>query len=728
MAVNRPTFHEAWYRVAGLRPRLLSGVKVYRQDYRGQIWHVLENPANNKYIRISDDAYHFAGLLDGKRTISEIWNICNDQFGDRSPTQGEVIQILAQLFSSNLLYADIAPDTESLFNRYQTRIKRQVQGFITNLLFLRIPIIDPDNFLNRWVGIFSGLFSRTGLVLWLLLITAGLYFAISNLGELIRQSGEVLSPDNLLILYACILAIKILHEFGHAFACKRFGKLNNGGGQVHVMGVMFMVFVPLPYMDASSAWAFRNKWHRAIVGMAGLIIELAVASVAVIVWSNTSAGIVHMVAYNLIFIASVSTVLMNGNPLLRFDAYYVLSDLVEIPNLSQRSLEYYYYLVKRYVWKVKNVRNPSNTKGERYWLLFYGVASTAYRIFISIQILLFLNDRLPEDLFIIVPLFAIPAIIMWVFFPIGKFIRYLATNAELARNRLPAVGSTFAVLILSVIFIGAIPMSDHKRIEGIVEPVRLGVLHAESDGVVVGYTSSGLEGTHETTALLNAVNPDLEAEKEELLAELRSVRTQRKLAETREIAAAQTLDEQIEALEEKIRRVDKELSSLDLKSSISGTWVSPAIDRQKGTFVRKGEQVGLVADLDEVIIRATAGQDLAAMLVEEAHREVEIRVKGRPNVLLTGEIFEIFPAGHEILPSEALGYAVGGSMPTSMQDPSGKKSAERFFEIRIRPDPLDNVKLLTGQRVIVRANLKSKPLASQWWQSLRQLLQRRFHI
>ena len=67
-------------------------------------------------------------------------------------------------------------------------------------------------------------------------------------------------------------------------------------------------------------------------------------------------------------------------------------------------------------------------------------------------------------------------------------------------------------------------------------------------------------------------------------------------------------------------------------------------------------------------------------------------------------------------------------MPTSMQDPSGKKSAERFFEIRIRPDPLDNVKLLTGQRVIVRANLKSKPLASQWWQSLRQLLQRRFHI
>ena len=116
------------------------------------------------------------------------------------------------------------------------------------------------------------------------------------------------------------------------------------------------------------------------------------------------------------------------------------------------------------------------------------------------------------------------------------------------------------------------------------------------------------------------------------------------------------------------------------------------------------------------------------MMLEEAYREVEIRVKGRPSVLMSGTIEDIFPAGLEILPSEALGYAVGGSMPTNMQDPSGKKSAERYFEIRIKPDPLSAVRLLTGQRVVVRMNLKSKPLASQWWQSVRQLLQRRFHI
>jgi len=728
MSVDRPTFHEAWYRVAGLRPRLLSGVKVYRQNFRGQTWYVLENPSNNKYIRISTDAYHFTGLFDGKQTISEIWQICNEQYGDRSPTQGEVIQILAQLYSSNLLYVEIAPDTENLFNRYHTRVKREIQGFITNLLFIRIPVIDPDHFLSRWAGILGSIFSRPGLAIWVILIGAGLYFAGSNIRELIHQSSEVLAPDNLVLLYLSTVVIKIFHEFGHAFACKKFGRLNNSGGQVHVMGVMFLVFLPLPYMDASSAWAFRSKWHRMIVGMAGIIVELAVAAVAVIVWANTSAGTVHIIAYNIIFIASVSTVLFNANPLLRYDAYYVLSDLIEIPNLSQRSKDYFYYIVRKYGWGVKSVRTPAHTSGERYWLLFYGIASTAYRIFISIRILLFLNDTLPEELFILVPIFAGSAIIMWVIFPLGKFVRYLITSEELARSRIRAVGSTLASLVLTVVLIGIIPLPDYNRVEGIVEPVKLGIVHAGSGGFVVDYLPSGRAVTQDGEFLSKAVNIELEAEREGLIAELRGVRIQRHMAEAQEMAAAQILDEQIAVMEEKIGRINADLSSLNMKPAFSGTWVSPNIERLKGVYLHRGEQVGLVADLDEVLIRAIAGQDIIAMFLEKAYRDVEIRVKGRPDVMLTGKIEKIFPAGHEILPSEALGYAVGGSTPTVSQDPHGTRAAERFFEIRIRPDQVSSVRLLTGQRVVVRIRMSSKPLASQWWQSLRQLFQRRFHI
>jgi putative peptide zinc metalloprotease protein len=803
MAVTRPTFHEAWYRVADLHPRLLSVVHVYRQYFRGVMWYVLENPSNNQYSRISDEAYRFIGILDGRRTVSEAWRICNEQLGDRAPTQGEVIQLLGQLYSVNLLYADLPPDSESLFNRYRKRVGREVKGQLMNLLFIRIPLIDPDHFLDRWVGIVGRLFSWYGFIFWSILLATGLFFVVGNFRELFNQSSDILAPDNLILLYLSFVIIKIFHEFSHAFACKKFGQLNQSRGQVHIMGVMFLVFFPLPYVDASSAWAFRNRWHRAVVGMAGVMAELSLAAIAAIIWANTSTGTPHIIAYNVIFVASISTLLFNGNPLLRFDAYYVLSDLIEIPNLGQRSRNYIYYLVKRYIWGVKRAQNPAYTFGEGVWFVIYGLASMAFRVFICVRILIFLNDRLPEELFILVPLFALSAIVAWVFVPFGKFVQYLATGAELTRNRNRAVGSTLVTFCLIIIVLGLIRLPDYWRVEGIVEPVNLAIVHAESDGFVVGYLPSESKVSSGITPLIRAVNPDLEAEKKSAIAERISLEVQRRIAETQEIAAAQILDEQIEALNEKIARLEDELESLNLKPSISGTWVAPDIEHSKGAYFERGKSIGFVANLDDVIIRAIAGQNVPAMLVKQflfsielefesdldnriiskelrgefeeaqillsehvtvsveqqgsawmirddwneyfvrkeegrlnvhieqkqALKQVEIRVKGQPKLLLTGEIEKIFPAGQELLPSEALGYAVGGSVPTASQDPQGTKAAEMFFEIRIRPNADSSIRLLTGQRVITRIRMRrDKPLIQQWWRSARQLFQRRFHI
>ncbi len=728
MAVDRPTFHEAWYRVAELHPRLLSGVQVYRQHFRGQMWYVLENPSNNQYSRISDEAYRFIGLLDGRRTVSQAWRICNEQLGDSAPTQGEVIQLLGQLHSVNLLHADLPPDSESLFNRYRKRVGREVRGQLMNLLFIKIPLIDPDHFLDRWVGIAGRLFSWFGLILWSILLSIGLYFVADNIRELFHQSSDILAPDNLILLYLSFVFIKIFHEFGHAFACKKFGQLNQSRGQVHIMGVMFLVFFPLPYVDASSAWAFRNRWHRAVVGMAGVMVELSMAAIAAIIWSNTSTGTLHIIAYNVIFVASVSTLMFNGNPLLRFDAYYVLSDLLEIPNLGHRSRNYIYYLVKRYCWGLKRAQNPAYTFGEGVWFVFYGLASMAFRVFICVRILLFLNDRLPEDLFILVPLFAFSAIVAWVFVPLGKFVQFLATGAELTRNRGRAIGSTLVIFCLIIVGIGLIRVPDYWRVEGFVEPVNLAIVHAESDGFVIGYLPSESKVSIGGTPLIRAVNRELEAEKKISAAELLSLKIKRRIAETQEIAAAQILDEQIEALNETIARLEFELEALNLKPPLSGTWVAPDIEYSKGVYLQRGKSIGFVASLDDVIIRATAGQKVAAMLIEQHDKEVEFRVKGQPKLLMTGKIEQISKSGQDQLPSEALGYAVGGSMPTTPQDSQGTKSAEMFFEIRIKPDAGSSVRLLTGQRVVARIRMHSKPLALQWWLSARQLFQRRFHI
>jgi len=696
------------------------------------MWYVLENPSSNAFSRISNDAYNFIGLLDGKKTVADVWKICNEKFGDNAPTQPEVIQLLGQLYCSNLLYVELPPDTESLFNRYSTRIKRRIQGFFSNLLFIHIPLLDPDHFLNRWVGILGWIFGWFGMLLWIAAISVGLYFVVGNIRELFYQSSDILKPENLIFLYLSIVIIKIFHEFGHAFACKRFGRLNGSGGEVHIIGVMFLVFVPLPYVDASSAWAFRKKWHRAIVGLSGLMVELFCAALAAIIWVNTSTGTLHIIAYNIIFVASISTLVFNGNPLLRFDAYYVLSDLTEIPNLSQRSKNYIYYLVKKYCWKLRTAHNPAHSLGERIWFVFYGIASTAYRVFICIRILLFLNDRLPEELFILVPFFAGSAIIAWVLVPLGKFIRYLATSGELTRNRGLAVSSTLGGLALLVASIGILKVPEYFRIEGIVEPVNMAIVYAESDGFVVDFLPSDQMVSPSGNSLITAVNPELEAERKSLRAELRSLQAKRRVAETREIAAAQIIDEQIDALGEKIARIDYELASLNVQATSPGRWISPDIEKTKGMYLSRGQEIGLVADMNNVLIRAFARQELGGMLFDQARNfakiNVEIRTKGRPNVSLTGEIEQVLPAGQQKLPYQAMGYAVGGTIPTLIDDPQGLETAEKFFEVRIKPNLEKSEQLRSGQRIVARIQMPNKPLAVQWWRSLRQLFQRRFHI
>jgi len=723
MPVERPTFSESWYRVANLKPRLRSTVQVYRQHYRGQSWHVLHDPASNQFSRLSDSAYYFVGLLDGRRTVAEVWKICNEQLGDSAPTQGEAIQLLGQLYTSNLLQAELPPDAQGLFERYRQRRTREIQGYLMNLLFIRIPLLDPDHFLSRWVGLFGRVFSWWGLAAWLALITMGLYFVAGRTEDLADRASGILSPSNLPLLYLSFWIVKIFHEFGHAFACKKFGTEDGSGGEVHVMGIMFLVFMPLPYVDASSSWAFRRKWHRAIVGAAGMLVELAIAAIAAAVWANTSEGTaVHAIAYNIMFIASVSTLLFNGNPLLRFDGYYILSDLLEIPNLAQRSRQYIYYLVRKYVWSVRNVQNPAHSPGEKAWFAFYASASMLYRVFISIRILLFVADKL----FLVGAALAATAVVAWVGVPLGKFVHYLATSNELTRVRQRAVGSVLGVVLLIVVLVGLIPRPDRHRLEGVAEPVRFAVVHAGTEGFIREVVVPSGSKVRAGQPLVVAENLQLQTQHEQLLAERKRILARYRLAQTQDAAVAQTLAEQLDALDARIQANRERLEKLTLRAPVDGTWISPDIEQSTRAFLKRGQKVGIVASLGDVLVRAPAGQDVAALLINEPIERVEIRLKGRPDIELTGRVIKILPAGQQQLPSAALGYRAGGSIQTAANDPHGTQATERQFELRIIPE--GQVKLLPGQRVIVRLQTPSKPLASQWWRSILQLVQRRFRL
>ena len=742
MAVDRPTFSESWYRVTSLRPRLRATVQVHRQHFRGQMWHVLQDPGSNQFFRLNEAAYHFVAMLDGRRTVGEVWRACNEELGDSAPTQGEAIQLLGQLYASNLLRAELPPDAEGLLQRYKKRRLREVQGYMTNLLFIRIPLLDPDHFLDRWVGLFGKIFTLVGFLVWVGIMATGLYFIAGRMGELADRSQGIFDPSNLLLLYASMIVIKVAHEFGHGFACKRFGRQAGGAGEVHVMGVMFLIFTPLPYVDASSAWALRSKWQRVTIGAAGMFVELAIAAIAAIVWVNTATGTtLHAICYNVMFIASVSTVLFNGNPLLRYDAYYILSDLLEIPNLSQRSKDYIYYLVKRYVWRVKRARNPAHSIGERAWFVFYGVASTIYRIFILVMILAFLGDRLPEQLKFVALILGGVSLVMWLFVPLGKFLRYLATSPELARTRPRAVASTLLTLALVAAGIGVVPADEHVRLEGVVEPIQVQVAYVNTDGVIYAHMPSGrpvVPRDRQGLPLLAARSPELTASQRELQAAHRELEARWARALDQEnTAAVQSLNKQLAVSSRRLADVQEQIDDLSVYAPFEGQWISPDSDWIDGVFLRRGEQVGLVAGR-EVRIRATASQEVIALLWEQKDRigpgDVEIRVKGLPDIQVTGEITRRIQVGKDILPSAALGYAAGGSIRTDVRDPKGTKAAEKFFELLVRPDAVSDpeshwngrVPLLSGQLVTLRVTLPARPLAFQWYRSVLQFVEGRF--
>ena len=772
MAIDRPTFSESWYRVAALKPALRSVVQTYRQHYRARMWHVLRDPTNNQFFRLDDAGYQFVGMLDGKRTVAQVWDACCEQLGDRAPTQGEAIQLLGQLFTSNLLSAELPPDAAGMFDRYRKRIRREISSYLMNLLFMRIPLFDPEPILDKWAGVVDWVFGKIGFVLWAILLAVGFSHLTGRWDELLSSADPqlMLQSENIALLYLCFAGIKAIHEFGHGFACKVFGRRNGSGGEVHTMGIMFLVLMPVPYVDASSAWAFRSKWQRIMVGAAGMYVELAVAAVAAIVWANTQAGtLIHDVCYNLIFVAGVSTVLFNANPLLRYDGYYMLSDMLEMPNLAQRGKEYIYYLVRKYIYRVRKPRNPAHTSGERFWLFTYATTSSIYRVFVSIGIMLYLMDVLQGVFFFFALAMAVSAIVGLVIMPFFKWMKYLFTSEELARTRPIALGTTGGFFALIITLIGLINFPDRSRGEAVVEPAKFQFIHANTDGIVISVQETGARVTTAGPILLTLENREMLTRLRMARAEIQEVEAQTRQARAdNELGMSLSLAEKQFALEQQIRRLEHEVAMLDIRSPIEGEWVSPEISRTVGTFMKRGDKIGMVASTEDFIIRAIVDQTLGGRILPEvvdtALREgreakVEIRIKGRPGDWFEGVIAsrkDVLPAGQDDLPSAALGYMAGGSFAVKMDDQQGTKTSEPVFEVRIKPRHNERnaemikewealaakakslgqpepakptlIELKSGQRLVVRFDMPAKPLAVQWWLSIKQLLQQRFNM
>jgi putative peptide zinc metalloprotease protein len=707
----------SWYRVADLRPQLRSHAHVHRQRFRGKSWYVLRDSASGKLHRFSPGTYQVLQLMDGRRSIDVIWQEVAAATGVDAPTQDEVIELLSKLHAGDLLQTDLPPDVAELTERgaKQKRQKR-LQSFI-NPMSIRIPLWDPDPFLNRTWPAVAWLFGPVGIILWLLALVPALVIGAMHWNELTGSlSDRVLTADNLVMLLVVYPAIKLLHEMGHAYAVK------SGDGEVHEMGVMLLVLAPIPYVDATASGAFRSKWRRAFVGAAGMMVELFLASLAVVVWVLVEPGLVRSAAYNVIFVAGMSTLVFNGNPLLRYDAYYILADLVEIPNLAQRANQYWQWLAKRHLFGARELERPQGTQGERRWFLFYGPASFLYRSFVMIAISLFIAG---EFFFIGVVLAIWGAITMFVL-PVAKGLKYVLSNGEIQRQRQRAMLVTFGGLALFLLFAFVVPMPLRTHAEGVVWVPENAEVRARGNGFVERLMVSPDALVKEGDVLLVTRDPALDADAVQRSERVRQLEVQYASQMFEERLQAAVVAEDLARERVGLARTEERLGDLLLTAGVSGRFRLPRADDLPDRYVKKGELLGYVLAAPPRVVRAVVSQDDIA-LVRNHLAGVEVKIADRLAETWTARLIREVPGGQDQLPSKALSLEGGGIHGTDPRDPDGLRSLERLFQFDLElPEGVGELQL--GTRVHVRFRHEPEPLASQWGRRLRQLFLSRFHV
>ncbi|MCC6233852.1 MAG: biotin/lipoyl-binding protein [Verrucomicrobiales bacterium] len=713
-----PTFSESWYRVAHQRVALRPTVQVHRQRFRGERWYVLQNPFNNQYFRLRPAAYEFVARLSMNRTVEEVWKECLERFPDEAPGQEAVLQLLAQLYHANLLQYPATSDASQLFKRYEKTRTRELRGRLLNIMFARIPLLDPDHFLVRTMSVVGKLISPVGAFLWLIVVGWALKVVADNFALAKDEAQGLLAPSNLPFLYLGLVILKTLHEFGHAYFCRKWG------GEVHTMGVLFMIFTPVPYVDATSAWGLKERWKRVMVGLAGVIVELFIAALAVFVWAKTGPGTLHSVAYNMMFVASVSAAVFNLNPLLRFDGYYILSDLVEIPNLAQRANRQLRYWAEKFLYGLKKDVEPADNAKEAAWLGVFGVTSGVYRVFVFAGVLLFVADS-----FLLVGiLMAAFCAVAWVITPTFKLLNYLASSPRLDRTRPRAIAVTAGLALLIVLFLQFVPFPYHFRAPGVARSQAWTEVHNETAGRVTRLHAQPGQAVVVGQPLLQLESPELDLELSNARARVEEVETRIRQALQEAVPNLEPLRQLRESALLTVHLLDNYRSNLVVRASQSGSWVFPHAEELPGRWLPRGADLGVVLDPTRFQFHAVIGSEDADRLFGGRMGGAEVRILGQAGVVLPLSDVQMIPAERRELPSAALGWLAGGPVRTAANDPNGVRAAEPFFEVRGNLAPGPSAALLHGRGGRVRFDLPAEPLLPRWIRALRQLLQRRYQL
>ncbi|MDA8745070.1 hemolysin D [Rubripirellula amarantea] len=722
-----------------LTVRKRPDLSANRQRYQGTGYWVVKEPVGLQYFRFHDEEYFILNMLDGHVSLQQIKEGFERRFAPQKITFGDLQQFIGMLHRSGLVISNSPGQGKALRERGRKKKNKETMGKFANVFALRYRGFDPEKILNAILPWFGWIFTVPALLFFIgFLISAALLLAsqYETVYAKLPTFQQFFAADRWVILAGTMAIVKVLHEFGHGLSCKKFG------GECHEIGFMLLVFTPCLYCNVSDSWMLPNKWKRVWIGAAGIYVEMILASFAAYAWYFTEQGTtINDLCLNMMFLNVVSTVLVNGNPLLRFDGYYILMDALEIPNLRQKSTE----VLKRWFQKtclgLELQDDPFLPTRGKFFFAVFTLASVIYRWVVVFSICWFVIKVLePYGLQAVGRIVAVIGFFGLVAQPIIQTWKFCRTPGRLSKVKRKPLFVTLALFAAVIAGVCYIPLPHHIDCAFEVHPSQAGAVYAGTPGRIEWtVTPKTLVKEGDPIAILK--NPDLEIrladlKGEETVSQVKLRNLNYRVRDDERIKAQlETQEELLESVQQLKQKTQEEIDRLTVRAKRTGYVIEPPYRQpQKSNDGRlpgwtgsplESKNRGALLTADDVICELGDPGAYEAVLVIDQGDVQLVREGQAVDMLFDSRRMEVFNGvitekSNEPLESTSVSMSsqTGGDLQTEIDPTTGMvKPRNVSYQARV-PLKLDDMLVRPGYRGSAKVHVDPMSLGSRLWRIL----------
>ncbi len=725
-----------------LRLALRQDLQVQVQNYLGRQYWIIKDPISLKYFRFEEEEYRLLSWLDGATSLEQLKRRFEAQFAPQKISVSEIHQFMGRMYRVSLLVSDSWGQGQQLYERFQETQRRNRRAAWSNFMAIRFRGIDPDRFLggvNRWLGwVFSGPAVLAGVALMLAAaMLLGVQFDIVQ--HRLPRFQQFFGAGNWFWLAVTLSLTKVLHEMGHGLACRRLG------GRCHEAGVMLLLFMPCLYCNVTDSWMIPSKWKRAAIGAAGMYVELLLAAICTFLWWFSVPGFFNGLCLNVMFVWSISTLLFNANPLMRYDGYYILSDLVEIPNLRQKASVVVQRWCMEFLLGIPQPSDPFLPHRRVGWFALYAVAATAYRWVIAFSIFWFLYQLLePYGLKIVGQVLAVLGVYGLLVRPLVHFLKFMATPGRIQQVKASRVALSGAGLAIAGMFLAAYPFPYYLPSVSVVQPHRAETVFVRAPGRVVDTSIVPGAWVNEGDLLLELESHELDQEVQQSLGQWMVAAT--RLASARQEARfddetwdlVPPLQESVRVQREHYEALMSEAESLVIRAPRSGyvltpreKFVSYSTERQvqlpiwrgaafdevnRGAYIESATVVCQIGDPETLEVVLAVPQEQMEFL--RTGQQVDVLFPHLAGRRFSTQISRIAPTKMErVVP--ALDSRYGGPIVTEINASGQSEPLQATYEVICRLEDPDHV-LAVGMTGHARIQAGRRSLGQRFLRYLSQ--------